>query len=168
MTAHETWDVLTVPRDLREGVIPFRYDDGGRATAGLRGPTGDCSTRAIAIATGKPYREVYDALNATALVKSRPMRRTAKTRNHGRARTGVSMTVIREYLATLGWRWVPTMLVGTGCVVHCDPAQLPQGRLILRLTKHMTAMIDGVIHDTYNPSRGGRRCVYGYFIQEGA
>jgi hypothetical protein len=32
------------------------HNDGGRADAGFRGETGDCVTRAIAIATGKPYR----------------------------------------------------------------------------------------------------------------
>jgi len=24
-------------------------------------------------------------------------------------------------------------------------------------------VLDGVIHDTHDPSRGGRRCVYGYW-----
>jgi hypothetical protein len=28
------------------------------------------------------------------------------------------------------------------------------------------AVIDGVIHDTYDPSRDGKRCVYGYFTKE--
>jgi len=38
----------------------FVYNDGGRKEAGFNGYTGDCVIRAIAIATGKPYREVYD------------------------------------------------------------------------------------------------------------
>jgi hypothetical protein len=53
--------------------MDFTYDDGGRAAAGFKGSTGDCVTRAIAIATGKPYREVYDALNQVAKVE-RPIR----------------------------------------------------------------------------------------------
>jgi hypothetical protein len=28
----------------------------------------------------------------------------------------------------------------------------------------LCAVIDGVIHDTFNPSRGGSRCVYGYWV----
>ena len=44
-------------------MIPFIYNDGGRAAAGFKGNTRDCVTRAIAIVTGKPYKEVYDALN---------------------------------------------------------------------------------------------------------
>jgi hypothetical protein len=42
----------------------FIYDDGGRTEAGFSGDAGDCVTRAIAIATRQPYREVYDALFA--------------------------------------------------------------------------------------------------------
>lgn len=72
----------------------FVYDDGGRADAGYRGDTRDCVTRAIAIATGRPYRD---------------------------------------------------------------------GRIIVRLSRHISAVIDGVIHDTYDPSRDGTRCVYGYW-----
>jgi hypothetical protein len=42
--------------------MKYVYDDGGRLAAGFKGKTGDCVTRAIAIATEKPYQEVYDAL----------------------------------------------------------------------------------------------------------
>jgi hypothetical protein len=44
-------------------MIPFRQDDGGRALAGYKGKTSHWVTRAIAIVTGKPYQEVYAALN---------------------------------------------------------------------------------------------------------
>ena len=42
--------------------MEFIYNDGGRAAAGFKGSAGDCVTRSIAIAAGKPYQEVYDAL----------------------------------------------------------------------------------------------------------
>jgi hypothetical protein len=35
----------------------------------------------------------------------------------------------------------------------------------VRVSKHLSAVIDGVIQDTHNPSRGGSRCVYGYYIK---
>jgi hypothetical protein len=41
----------------------FQYDDGGRAAAGYKGKAGDCTCRAISIATGLPYQHVYDLLN---------------------------------------------------------------------------------------------------------
>jgi hypothetical protein len=41
----------------------YVYDDGGRAQAGYKGQAGDCTVRAIAIATELPYQEVYDELS---------------------------------------------------------------------------------------------------------
>jgi hypothetical protein len=41
--------------------------------------------------------------------------------------------------------------------------ELPAGRIIARVSKHFVAIIDGVINDIYDPSRGGNRCVYGYY-----
>jgi hypothetical protein len=40
---------------------------------------------------------------------------------------------------------------------------LPNGRLIARCSRHLVAVIDGVIHDTHDSSRDGTRCVYGYW-----
>jgi hypothetical protein len=40
----------------------YVYDDGGRAAAGYRGHAGDCVARAVAIASQRPYAEVYAAL----------------------------------------------------------------------------------------------------------
>ena len=134
-------------------------DDGGRAAAGFKGATGDCVTRAIAIAAEMDYVTVYDALNTMTAAH----RRVGK---QGSARTGIPKAITREYLATLGWRWTPTMGIGTGCTVHARRDELPSGRLVLKLSKHCVAMIDGVIHDTYDPTRNGTRCVYGYWQKE--
>ena len=57
------------------------------------------------------------------------------------------------------------MKVGGGCQVHLRATELPSGTLIVRVSKHLSAVIDGVIQDTHNPSRGGSRCVYGYYIK---
>jgi hypothetical protein len=66
-------------------------------------------------------------------------------------------------MESLGWVWTPTMLVGQGCKVHLRASELPKGRLVVCVSKHSVAVIDGIIHDTYDPSRGGTRCVYGYW-----
>lgn len=47
--------------------MKFKFNDGGREAAGYKGKASDCVTRAIAIATGKPYQEVYDAINECAV-----------------------------------------------------------------------------------------------------
>lgn len=138
-------------------------DDGGRAAAGYTGDTGDCVTRAIAIATGRPYPEVYDAINELAKAE-RPGARGAKYRGkRSSARTGVFKGTQRKYLDSIGWEWVPTMQVGSGCKVHLRADELPMGRLIVAVSRHLVAVLDGVIHDNHDCSRGGTRCVYGYW-----
>ena len=52
----------TQPRSRERRMIGFKKDDGGRRAAGSKGTAGDCVARALAIATGRPYRECYDAL----------------------------------------------------------------------------------------------------------
>jgi len=69
----------------------------------------------------------------------------------------------RGYLRGIGSRWIPTMHIGSGCKVHLREGELPAGRLIVALSKHLCAVIDGVIHDPHDCSRGGRQCVYGYW-----
>jgi hypothetical protein len=167
--------------------MEFVYDDGGRAAAGFKGSAGDCVVRAIAIASGKPYQEVYDALNVLSK-QARSGRRLVKSAYGSKyvpassSRTGVQRKVYEPYLLSLGFRWTPTMKIGSGCKVHLLADELPKGRLIVAVSRHLTCIIDGVIHDTYSPQRGelaymkagpdGRaivdhispeRCVYGYY-----
>lgn len=133
-------------------------DDGGRRAAGYVSRTSDCVTRTIAIATGLPYAQVRADL---ALVADQE--RPRKGRRKSTPDTGIRIRTIRRYLTALGWTWVPTMHIGSGCTVHLRDGELPQGRLIVNVSKHLTAVIDGVIHDSHDPTRGGTRCVYGYW-----
>jgi hypothetical protein len=135
------------------------YDDGGRADAGFKGNAGDCVARSISIATETPYREVYDLINLC----SQGERTGVRKRGKSSAKSGVYKKTIRKVMARLGWTWVPTMQIGSGCTVHLRDGDLPGGRLVVSVTKHVTAVIDGVVRDTHDPSRGGNRCVYGYF-----
>jgi hypothetical protein len=139
------------------------YHDGGRAEAGYKGQTSDCVTRSIAIATGKSYQEVYDAINELA----KKERKSKRKRGKSNARTGVYKNTYKRYLASIGWKWIPTMLIGQGCKVHLNENELPsKGRLIVKVSKHLTTVIDGKLYDTYDCTRNGKRCVYGYFIKE--
>ena len=140
-------------------------DDGGRAAAGYKGKAGDCVCRAICIATGLPYADVYARL-ADGMATQRVTKRTNK-RHAGKrsARNGVatSRAWFDQYMTELGFTWTPTMFVGQGCKVHLRDGELPMGRLVVSLSKHMVAVVDGIVHDTYDPSRDGTRCVYGYY-----
>ncbi|MFW6008162.1 MAG: hypothetical protein ACOCP8_02750 [archaeon] len=149
--------------EFTEVPILFEYDDGGRTKAGFKGNTDDCVVRSIAIATKLPYKKVYDDINDLAKTTERRGKRKKGISN---ARTGVYKRTIRKYMESLGWQWVPTMQIGQGCKVHLRANKLPNGRLVVSVSKHLTAVIDKVIHDTHNCSRDGNRCVYGYFCKK--
>lgn len=144
------------------------YDDGGRQEAGFRGQTGDCVTRAIAIATGRPYREVYDALfdlNREYAKKARGRLKNELAKSHRRSpRNGVYKKIYGQYLRSIGWVWVPTMRVNqVGPRVRLCPDDLPEGRIICQVTRHLVAVIDGVAHDIYDSTYEGTRQVFGYY-----
>lgn len=133
--------------------LPWRHDDGGRAAAGFRGRADDCVCRAVAIAARRPYREVYDTI-------------AAWNAQHGRtrsAREGVANRHLRALMASVGGMWTPTMTIGSGTTTHLAVGELPEGRIVARVTRHVVAVIDGVVHDDHDPSRGGMRAVYGYW-----
>lgn len=140
----------------------FKYNDGGRADAGYKGTCGDCAIRAIAIASEKPYKEVYTELSKIV----NELKTDGKITYSKTIRSGTPKAARREYLKRLGWKWIPTMYFGSGCKVHLNSNELPKGRLIVSVSKHLVAVIDGVINDTYDCSRNGNRCVYGYYIKE--
>jgi hypothetical protein len=138
----------------------YEYDDGGRAESGRKGKAGDCVVRAIAITTGKPYAEVY-----AVLAKGQQ-----KVTGQRSARNGVNVKTkaFRDYMASLGFTWTATMRIGSGCTTHLTEGEVPMtGRHILKVSRHFVAIVDGVIRDTFDPSRGGDRCVYGYWSLKG-
>lgn len=139
-------------------MIELVIDDGGREAAGYRGDTGDCVARAFAIATEQPYQEVYDLINELAR-RERP--RGGRTRSS--ARLGVHKATNHKLADALGMVWTPTMQIGSGCTVHLTTDELPMGRIVVQLSRHVAAVIDRVLHDTYDSSRDGTRCVYGYW-----
>jgi hypothetical protein len=144
----------------------FVEDDGGRAAAGYEEALGGCVARAITIATGKPYVEVFEALQAAyaryvkrlrpgseaALIEER--RRTEPIHN------GCPNKVYGPYLKSLGWQY--TRLRER---TYLRAGALPSGRLIVSVDQHLLALIDGVIHDTYDSGGAGRRPVDGYWSQ---
>jgi hypothetical protein len=129
----------------------------------------------VTIASGLPYQQVYDALSDG----SRSQRKTKHSIRKSSARDGVNTKRkwFKDYMAGIGFRWVPTMQIGSGTKVHLDAKELPSGRLVVAVSRHYTAVIDGIIHDTHDPRREvsfwhhpdgsktmvGGRAVYGYW-----
>jgi hypothetical protein len=134
--------------------IRFVHNDGGRAAAGFVGEAGDCVTRAIAIISERPYKEVHDSL----------------TEWQGWDADGggnvLGHFTHKKFILSLGFIWVPLMHVGSGCKVHLSADELPMGRIIVRVSHHLTAVIDRVLYDNHDCSRDGTRCVYGYYTKE--
>lgn len=135
------------------------YATGGRELYFEKVNVRDCVTRAIANATGMDYLEVYKGINDIAKKE-----RTAK-RAKSSARNGVRPATVKKFIeGVLGWVWVPCMGIGTGCQVHLRASELPaKGTYILNLSGHLSCWKDGELYDTYDCSRGGTRCVYGYW-----
>lgn len=139
------------------------YDDGGRSKYFKADGVGDCAVRAIAIGTGKDYKEVYDDLKALNSGKS--------------CRNGTPKKVDKTYLKKLGWVWHSTCKIGAGVSCHLVEDELPKGTIIVQIAKHLVCVKDGVIHDTYNCSlkqfydeygnliTNDYRAVYGYWTK---
>lgn len=125
------------------------YDDGGRSKYFKGKDVRDCVTRAIAIATGFDYKEVYNTIKN--LINQTP-------------RNGIPKKATKDIMHYYGFDWVPTMTIGSGCNVHLNESELPGGTIICQVSGHVVCVKDGVIHDTFDPQRGGDRCVYGYWI----
>jgi len=146
---------------MRNKKIQFVYNDGGRKEAGYKGSTGDCGVRAIAIATEKPYQEIYDLVNEICKDEKPSKRRQGKSSSGG----GLHNYTFKKIMIGLGWKWTPTMFIGSGCKVHLKADELPSGRIICNLSRHYAAVVDGVLNDTADCSRNGTRCVYGYWTK---
>ena len=113
----------------------------------------------------KVYEDLREANARYAQERDNKLSRLLSRRGSS-PRNGNHRNVFHDYILAQGFEWVPTMKVGAGCQVHLRPDELPMGTLIVKVSKHLTTVIDGVIHDTHNPSRNGSRCVYGYYIKK--
>jgi hypothetical protein len=132
------------------------YNDGGRSNYFTGKGVGDCVTRAVVIASGIDYKKVYDTF--AKLQRARGMSTSARNGVYTKSKS------FKDTMRELGFRWVATMQIGSGCQTHLRADELPKGRIVCVCSRHYVAVIDGIINDTYDSSRNGNRCVYGYWI----
>lgn len=120
--------------------IPTVMDDGGRQAAGLRGHTGDCAVRACAIATGVPYKDLYDAFKKKnpGNVKGIP--------NYGR---GTPLSFCHVFLNTRGFEWFPIRQEIGKSSPRFNTASLPMGTIVVSVPRHMVCVVDHVAYDTF-------------------
>jgi hypothetical protein len=104
-------------------------DDGGRAAAGFKGSAGDCVCRAIAIASGVPYKEVYGVLadgNKTQRITKRQRKKTGRGVRTAAFGIYTRRKWFKDYMRELGFEWTPTMKIGSGCKVHLADEGAPR------------------------------------------
>ena len=127
----------------------FIKDDGGRQAAGLKGSSGDCAVRAVAIAIGMPYRD------AQKLVKDF----AAKGRQGNRAiARGVYKEDLDAALRSIGWVWHKARVIEGRKARYSD---IP-GTAIVRMARHYAAVVDGGLHDSWDSTE---KMVYGYWAK---
>ena len=126
------------------GMIKFNENDGGRQEAGYKGQTYDCVIRSIAITSDIPYKEVYKELQERQKAfseKNFPNKKRAQS-----VRSGVYTSVWVDYVAELGYKQIP---VDSGVTSWDD---IPKaGKLLIRVPQHLSCVMDGIIHDTWDP-----------------
>lgn len=125
----------------------YIHSDGGRSNYFKGEKAGDCVTRAIAIALELDYKEVYDELAKE--MKERTGKKSA--------RNGVYKPVYEKFLNDRGWYWHKAPKFDGR---KAKPHDMPEGRVIGRQANHLVAIIDGVVHDTWDSRL---KMVYGYW-----
>ena len=120
-------------------MIRYEYDDGGREAAGYKGRAGDCVCRAFTILAGKDYRECYRLLgvaNAT----------------HGYARSARGGLLLKVYEGI----YFENGLARVDHLKRRHGGRFPTfteayetyGNCIVRIAKHVAAIVDGALRDT--------------------
>lgn len=126
------------------------YNDGGRSEAGYKSTAADCVVRAVAIVMEIPYKVIYEDL-----------RHFLSSRGADSPRNGVSYEHLQRYLGQLGFRY--KAIEGKHITLHRD--ELPKGKVIADLPRHVTAVLDGIINDAYNPNEKKNQQLLGYWYR---
>ena len=130
---------------------PFILTDAGRSTSRRPKQKNDCTVRAVATVLGLSYDEVYDQMAHAGRQCNRRFHLLdwLESRNHDEPGHFVCKTRRISFPAIKGKE---RMNLAEFC------KQYPHGRYICRVAKHVFAVIDGVVYDTFENRCD--RCVY--------
>ncbi len=121
---------------------PFTFNDAGRASSKRPKQRDDCTVRTLAIALRFKYDEAYDLLAGAGRKCSRGFRLSDWLNTQPFARK-------MPFPAVKGERRMNP---------HRFCRDYPTGTFICKVAKHVFAVVDGVVHDTFeNPPD---RCIY--------
>lgn len=141
------------------------YDNAGSTATWTRSKLAGCEVRAIALACALPHATVYAELyrRRKAWIKGNWAPKAGSKRVYARAkRVGdeeIPREVYHDYLIEQGFSWHP----GSAATIDHLDTSLPSGRLVVVLRKGLTAVVDHVVLDVYDPMRSGKTRHYGYY-----
>lgn len=125
----------------------YHYNDGGKITSKRPKQKNDCTVRAIALACEIPYDQAYDVL-----------KKAGRKSNQGFEFSGF----IKKQPCINGKRlqWRPFQAVKGQPRMKPETfiQQFPKGKFILSIAGHVSVVINGINHDTFEQ---WGRCVYG-------
>ena len=129
--------------------MTYLFNDGGRVAAGFPAEGGDCVARAVAVASGRAYREVHKALSDTVANKGDADKGVPTSDDWQRwmAENGFSECGVYEGFSYVGFSY--------------DDPRFQKGRYVLvaqlnlggQVTGHAVAMVDGVVHDAQDHTK---------------
>ena len=123
----------------------FELDDGGRSRH-YKGKTGDCVVRALAIATGTDYKEIFkELLDISYEIGHMPN----------------THEVEKVFLERHGFtkNKTPRNIKGKKISVRAFTTIAPKGRIVARTREHSVAIVNNVARDTWLDER----CVNTWF-----
>ncbi len=132
---------------MRSRLLSFCHTDAGRAESRRPKQRNDCTVRALASVMAWPYDQAYDLVAAAGRKSGKPFRMAPKT--YLPQKDLPFTTICHIFPAKAG---ESRMALGRFCAEH------PDGRFIVRVAKHVVAVINGIAYD--EGSLDENRCVY--------
>lgn len=130
-------------------LIGYVHDDGGRSDARYKGDTGDCAVRAISILTGIPYADVYGRM---AACMKRAGFAASGNAYRQRPRRGLKPAISARALQDLvkASYGLHRVKFDRGPRPTYSEAWTLHGNCLVCTAKHIAAIVDGNLRDTFD------------------
>lgn len=129
-------------------MMPVKHTDGGRLASGLGRSRNDCGVRALTVASGAPYLEVYKIVSDLC-----------KKFGGSHPDKGISVPILIAAAVQLGaieQRYPERM--------RLNKEEFPQrGRFVVVTRGHAVAVVNGTVWDLGDPQENGRKQVKAYY-----
>lgn len=127
-------------------LLAFCRTDAGRAESRRPKQRNDCTVRALASVMAWPYDQAYDLVASAGRKSGKPFR---LTKTYLPQKTLPFTAICHVFHAKAG---ESRMTLGRFCAEH------PDGRFIVKVAKHVVAVINGIAYD--DEALDENRCVY--------